>query len=109
MKRPRPFHDEIIRLVRRIPRGRVVTYGQLAAMLGRPRASRAVGSALRKLSGPLSRVVPWHRVLNSAGKISFRDDDWPERQRELLEREGVRFRGGAVADLERARWNPRSR
>src|SRR5205814_1861493 len=82
---------------------KLVTYGQIAAMLGRPRAARAVGSALRKLAGPLSRVVPWHRVLNSAGRISFREDDWPDRQRELLEREGVRFRRGTVVDLERVR------
>jgi methylated-DNA-protein-cysteine methyltransferase-like protein len=109
MARSRPFHDEIIRLVRRIPRGKVVTYGQIAAMLGRPRAARAVGSALRKLAGPLSRVVPWHRVLNSAGRVSFREDDWTDRQRELLEREGVRFRRGTVVDLERVRWTPRRR
>ena len=109
MARSRPFHDEIIRLVRRIPRGKVVTYGQVAAMLGRPRAARAVGSALRKLAGPLSRVVPWHRVLNSVGRVSFREDDWPDRQRELLEREGVRFHRGRVVDLERIRWNRRLR
>jgi methylated-DNA-protein-cysteine methyltransferase related protein len=91
-------------MVRRIPRGKVVTYGQLAAILGRPRAARAVGSALRRLSGPLSREVPWHRVLNAAGRVSFRDDSWPELQRELLEREGVRFDRGRVKDLELLRW-----
>ncbi|MGH7896386.1 MAG: MGMT family protein [Candidatus Binatia bacterium] len=97
------FYREVRRMVRRIPRGKVVTYGQLAAILGRPRAARAVGSALRRLSGPLAREVPWHRVLNAAGRVSFRDDSWPELQREILEREGVRFRRGAV-DLKRARW-----
>jgi methylated-DNA-protein-cysteine methyltransferase-like protein len=91
-------------LVRRIPRGKVATYGQIAAILGKPRAVRAVGSALRRLSGPLSREVPWHRVLNAAGRVSFRDDSWPELQRELLEREGVRFNRGRVKDLERLRW-----
>ena len=104
MPASRPFHDEIVRLVRRIPRGKVATYGQIAAMLGRPRAARAVGSALRKLGGPLSRVVPWHRVLNSAGRISRRDREFMDLQRELLEREGVRMRRGGAVDLGRARW-----
>lgn len=102
------FYREVHRLVRRIPRGKVVTYAQVAAMLGRPRAARAVGAALKRLRGPLAGVVPWHRVLNAAGRVSFRDGDWPELQRELLEREGVRFRRGAV-DLERVRWQPRGR
>ena len=105
MPASRPFHDEVVRLVRRIPRGKVATYGQIAAMLGRPRAARAVGSALRKLGGPLARVVPWHRVLNSAGRISRRDREFMDLQRELLEREGVRMRRGGAVDLERARWN----
>jgi len=83
----------------------VATYGQLAAMLGRPRASRAVGTALRNLAGPLARVVPWHRVLNAAGAISRRDREWMDLQRELLEREGVRVRRGGRVELERVRWN----
>ena len=102
---PPPFGKQVHRLVRRIPRGKVATYGQIAALLGRPRAARAVGTALRKLSGPLSKVVPWHRVLNSAGRVSFRDDSWPDLQRELLEREGVRFTRSGAIDLERARWD----
>ena len=59
MPASRPFHDEIVRLVRRIPRGKVATYGQIAAMLGRPRAARAVGSALRKLGVRPGDVVSW--------------------------------------------------
>ena len=100
----RPFHRAVIALVRRIPKGKVATYGQLAAMLGKPRASRAVGTALRRLSGPVARVVPWHRVVNSGGRISRRDREFMDLQRELLEREGVRLRRGEAVDLERARW-----
>jgi methylated-DNA-protein-cysteine methyltransferase related protein len=99
-----PFFREVHRLVRRIPRGKVATYGQIAEILGRPRAVRAVGTALRRLEGPLARVVPWHRVVNSAGRISRRDRDWMELQRELLEREGVRFTGRGAVDLRLARW-----
>jgi methylated-DNA-protein-cysteine methyltransferase-like protein len=100
----RPFYRAVYRLVRRIPRGKVATYGQVAALLGRPRAVRAVGSALRRLSGPMEDAVPWHRVLNAAGRVSFRAGDGPELQRELLRREGVRFRRGGSVDLARAGW-----
>ena len=115
MKRPararqaRPFYREVYGLVRRIPRGKVATYGQLAALLGRPRAVRAVGSALRRLNGPMLDVVPWHRVLNARGRVSFRDGEWPELQRELLRREGVRFGRGGSVDLRRAGWAGRPR
>ncbi|HUE40078.1 MAG TPA: MGMT family protein [Candidatus Binatia bacterium] len=104
MASERAFYREVIALVRRIPKGRVATYGQLAAMLGRPRAARAVGTALRRLSAPVARVVPWHRVLNAAGRISQRDREYMDLQRELLEREGVRFKRAGVVDLERSRW-----
>jgi methylated-DNA-protein-cysteine methyltransferase-like protein len=106
-REPRIFYREVYKLVRRIPRGKVATYGQLAATLGRPRAVRAVGSALRRLSGPMAGVVPWHRVLNAAGRVSFREGESPELQRELLRREGVRFRGGSV-DLARFGWRGRA-
>jgi methylated-DNA-protein-cysteine methyltransferase-like protein len=90
----------VFALVRRVPAGRVVTYGQIATLLGAPRAARAVGGAMRR--GP--RGVPWHRVVNGQGGISRRDDlDSVMRQRLLLEGEGVRFVRGRV-DLARYRW-----
>jgi methylated-DNA-protein-cysteine methyltransferase-like protein len=102
---PPPFHRAVYRLVRQIPRGKVVTYGQVAAILGHPRAARAVGQALRMLPPMLVRVVPWQRVINSAGGISHRGDmARPERQRELLEAEGVRFSRGGKVDLKGLRW-----
>ncbi len=100
-----PFHRAVYRLVRQIPRGKVATYGQVAAILGHPRAARAVGTALRMLPPMLVRVVPWQRVINAGGSISHRGDiARPERQRELLEAEGIRFSRGGKVDLQRLRW-----
>jgi methylated-DNA-protein-cysteine methyltransferase-like protein len=101
----RVFYRAVYKLVRRIPRGKVATYGQLASMLGRPRAVRAVGSALRRLSGPMAGMVPWHRVLNAAGRVSFREGESPELQRELLRGEGVRFGRGGRVDMRRFGWS----
>jgi methylated-DNA-protein-cysteine methyltransferase-like protein len=99
-----PFHRQVYRLVRRVPRGKVVTYGQVAALLGRPRAARAVGTALGTLPGPLLGTVPWHRVISAAGRCSHRDGFSASIQRDLLEREGVRFDRRGCVDLERTRW-----
>ena len=86
-----PFCRLVYRPVRRVPRGKVVTYGQVAAILGQPRGARAVGLALGALNGPLLDLVPWQRVINAAGRCSHRDRFWADIQRELLEGEGVRF------------------
>ena len=88
-------------LVRRIPAGRMVTYGQVAALLGRPRAARAVGGAMRRCPAG----VPWHRVVNAQGRISRRARAASMvTQRILLEREGVTLRRGRV-DLARHAWD----
>jgi methylated-DNA-protein-cysteine methyltransferase-like protein len=107
-RRPSPtvprFARAVYALVREIPRGKVVTYGQVAAILGHPRAARAVGTALSHLPRAMARLVPWQRVLNAAGRISIRGDVMrPDLQRQLLEIEGVVFRGSQV-DLRRFRW-----
>lgn len=96
------FVRAVYAAVKRVPRGRVVTYGQIAAMLGHPRAARAVGTALARLPRHLSRSVPWQRVINSSGRISRRSDfSRPDLQRRLLENEGVQFRSGGHVDLGR--------
>ena len=90
------------RLVSRIPRGRVATYGQIAALLGAPRAARAVGYAMKRC--PQGDGLPWHRVLNARGGISLRANVVGMlTQRLLLEREGLSLRNGRV-DLQRCRW-----
>jgi len=88
--------------VRRVPRGKVATYGQIAAAAGLPRQARLAGYALHGL--PRGSRVPWHRVINAQGRISFppRSAPWRE-QRRRLEAEGVAFLGGRV-DLARYGW-----
>ncbi len=99
------FHRLVYRVVRRVPRGKVVTYGQVAAILGQPRAARAVGQALRMLPAPLLPVVPWQRVINAAGGISIRGDSSRAiLQRHLLEAESLRFDGRGRIDLRKNRW-----
>lgn len=94
------FDEAVWRCVRRIPRGRVATYGQIAAAVGRPRAARAVGRAMREC--PVG--VPWHRVVNASGGISRRARmEGMLTQRLLLVRDGVALRNGRVK-LAQYRW-----
>lgn len=100
------FFVQVYRLVSQVPRGKVVTYGQVAALLGEPRAARAVGTALRYLPRPLTRTVPWQRVINAAGGISSRGDILrAEEQRWLLEDEGIEFDRRGKIDLKKYRWS----
>jgi methylated-DNA-protein-cysteine methyltransferase-like protein len=97
------FYEHVYVLVRQIPPGTVVTYGQVAALLGAPRAARAVGYALRFL--PAGTDVPWHRVINHRGQISPRTPiEGPLLQRLLLEEEGVMFDAEGRVDLSIYRW-----
>ena len=86
--------------VRRIPRGRVATYGQVALLAGTPRGARAVGWALRALRGRQASKVPWHRVVGAGGRLSPRAGGGESLQRTRLRAEGVAFRRGRV-DLRR--------
>lgn len=103
-RRPPPFYRLVYRVVRKVPRGKVVTYGQVAAILGQPRGARAVGMALGALRPPLLDSVPWQRVIAGTGRCSHRDGFWASVQRDLLEREGVRFDRRGHVDLKRSRW-----
>ncbi len=100
------------RVVRRIPRGRVATYGQVAAQAGLPRGARLAGSALSALRGA-AHDVPWQRVLGARGRgragVSLKDPMGAGAQRDLLEREGVEFDARGRVDLARFGWRPRSR
>lgn len=99
----RPFYERVYDMVRQVPTGTVVTYGQVAALLGQPRAARAVGYALRYL--PAGTDVPWHRVINHRGQISHRTPvERPLTQRCLLEAEGVPFDAEGCVDLRVYRW-----
>ena len=98
----------IYNVVRRIPRGRVATYGQVASLAGLAGHARQVGYALNAL--PDGTVVPWHRVVNAAGRISTRTTPGGELvQQLLLAKEGVRLDARGRIPLERLRWRPRVR
>ncbi|HEX7116627.1 MAG TPA: MGMT family protein [Steroidobacter sp.] len=100
------IHERIIQAVQRIPRGKVSTYGNVAEVAGLPRRARLVGTVLRQT--PASRSLPWHRVINASGRISFPlGSEAYARQRRKLEAEGVVFVGGRV-DLERYGWPSRA-
>lgn len=99
------FFERVYILVRQIPRGKVASYGQIAALLGHPQAARTVGWALNALRGSEVADVPWQRVINSAGRISIsRVDLGAELQRSLLEQEGVVFDASDRVDMKRFGW-----
>ena len=96
-------YEKIYRAVRRIPRGRVATYGQIAELAGLEGHARQVGYALNVL--PSRSKLPWHRVINAKGEISRRSGgDSHELQRHMLEHEGVEFDRTGRVDLARYRW-----
>ena len=89
------WYQSVWKVVSEIPSGHVLTYGEVARLSGMPRAARRVSQALRRAPSDLN--VPWHRVINSQGKISFPEDSsgWI-RQKDRLEEEGVVFLKGKV-------------
>jgi methylated-DNA-protein-cysteine methyltransferase-like protein len=94
--------EQIYRVVRRIPRGRVATYGQIATLAGLDGHARQVGYALHAMRGD---DAPWHRVVNARGEVSPRSSgDSHELQRELLMAEGITFDAKSRIDLKRYRW-----
>lgn len=95
------WNARVYALVRRVPRGRVATYGQIAQLLGRPRGGREVGWALSACDDPR---VPCHRIVDRTGRLAPRFGGvGPEAQRQRLAAEGVRTRAGRV-DLVRYQW-----
>lgn len=99
------FYTSVYWVVREIPPGKVATYGQVASILGSPRAARAVGYALAALSEAQAREVPWQRVINAQGGISARGDTIrAELQQRLLEAEGIQFAPDGTVSFERFRW-----
>jgi len=96
-------YPRIYAVVRRIPSGRVATYGQVAALAGLAGRARQVGYALHAL--PEGSPLPWHRVINARGEISPRaEPGWEGYQRHLLEEEDVEFDLAGRVDLERFGW-----
>lgn len=104
------FNQQVWEVVRRVPAGTVITYGQVAALAGLPSGvgpeeyrawgARWVGSAM----AACPEDVPWQRVINSQGKISLSEGGGGERQRQLLEEEGILFNANDRIDLKRYGW-----
>jgi methylated-DNA-protein-cysteine methyltransferase-like protein len=99
-------YARIYAIVRRIPRGKVASYGQVARLAGLPGHARQVGYAMHAL--PAGTRVPWQRVVNAQGKLSRRRVPGAElTQRMLLEQEGIRFGAGGRIPLSRYGFDPR--
>lgn len=97
------FTKKVIQLVQSIPKGKVATYGQIAELAGKPQGSRGVGWILH--SSSIHYKLPWHRVLNSKGKISFEKGSHNYRQQKrLLEKEGVQLNSSGQLKLSQFQW-----
>lgn len=96
------FQDRVLEIVRAIPAGRVLTYGQVATLADTPRAARQVGRILYFYG----HSVPWQRVINYYGGLSTYKVGSGELQRALLEEEGVSFRADGTIDLNHYQWRP---
>ena len=102
------FTQAVISIVRKIPRGRVATYGQIAHLAGNPRGVRGVVWILKSSSSTQS--LPWHRVVNAKGKISFPlMSDLYLRQKRLLQEENIPFDADEKIDLDLYQWKTRTK
>lgn len=97
-----PFHQCVVDIIRKIPRGKVATYGQIAALAGSPRAARQVVRILHACSEKLD--LPWYRVINKQGMISLPHNGGYELQKSMLKKEGVKFNREDVVDLQKFGW-----
>ena len=95
------FFDEVYKIVAKIPKGRVLSYGRIAAMLGRPHAARTVGWAMRACPNEL----PWQRVVKADGTIA--GGGFSELRRAKLTDDGVKFRSDGKVDMDACMWDGR--
>jgi len=104
----KPHHSQIWQTIQLIPQGKVACYGQIADLAGLPGRARLVGKALGCVpeSGWRGQAVPWYRVINSQGKISFPiDSEYFEKQKQLLQGEQVVVIGARIK-LKEFQWQP---
>lgn len=97
-----PFTENVVKIIKSIPSGKVMTYGQIAKVAGSPRGARQVVRILHSMSGKHS--LPWHRVVNAKGEIAITDEESAYSQRAMLKEEGVYFRINGLVDLEKSRF-----
>lgn len=99
------FKQNVLQIVRQIPKGRVTTYGTIAALAGVPRGARLVGGVMHYTSTGEDENLPWFRVINRQGFISIKCLDHPKQlQKTLLEQEGVEVSKDFVVDLQKYGW-----
>ena len=101
-----PYQQAILHVVQLVPRGKVISYGQVAAYVGTPRAAREIGWAMRSMR-PVDNF-PWWRVLNNAGKITIKGNihATATQQKELLQADGVIVNDDYELDIDKYRWRP---
>ena len=91
-------------VIKKVPKGKVATYGQIATLAGNPRAARQVVRILHSSSE--KDKLPWHRIVNRQGRIALKPGYGYEIQRELLRQEGIRFGENDTIDFDRYLWSP---
>ncbi|MFD2170996.1 MGMT family protein [Tumebacillus lipolyticus] len=99
-----PFTQRAIAIIKSIPEGKVMTYGQIACLAGSPRGARQVVRILHSMSK--KHKLPWYRVINAKGKIALTEDESLNVQKLSLQMEGVDVQKGNLIDLERYQYHP---
>ena len=98
------FSHRVKEIIKRVPRGKVATYGQVATLAGNHRAARQVAWILH--SSSQSDDLPWHRIVNRSGRISLKQNRGYEIQKSLLKIEGIEFDENDSIDFKRYLWCP---
>lgn len=99
-----PFTEEAMKIIKEIPEGKVMTYGQVAAYAGSPRGGRQVARLLHSMSSKYD--LPWHRVVNAQGQIMIQDPEARFAQQTFLQKEGVEVSANGKIDLARYGYSP---
>lgn len=99
-----PFTEKVVEIIKGIPQGKVMTYGQIATLSGNRRGARQVSRILHTLSKKLN--LPWYRVINSKGEISIKDYESFNLQRLFLKSEGIKFNNNNTIDLNEYQFCP---
>lgn len=105
------FKENVIKAVSSVPYGKVASYGQIALMVGVPRAARQVGQVLRHMERDLASSfedIPWWRIVNNAGRISIKGTKFHDAamQKKKLEAEGLNIKDDLTFDIEEYRYRP---
>ena len=104
------FYEQVYQTVKKVPCGKVATYGQIAALIGSPRAARMVGWAMHAMDGGKLEEIPWQRVINRTGRISTTCETHPAvEQANILQKEKIKValkNGNYYINLEKYLWHP---